>query len=329
MKDLLLLLVGCYAQVGKEELEKIKEIDLILGINEKNNIVEHVEKLLKSKGKTTSITDVMRQKKFLDFGEITYTENVRAVIKIQDGCNQFCTYCIIPYARGRIRSREPKNVLSEIEKIVDKGVKEVVLTGIHLASYGKDFDNKEYLLIDLLEEINKVEGIERIRLGSLEPTLITKDFIQRLSKLEKVCDHFHLSMQSGCDETLKRMNRKYTKQKFKQAVDLIREKYNEAAITTDIIVGFPGETEEEFNETYEFVKSIHFYKTHIFKYSKRNGTKAAIMPNQVDGQIKEVRSKKMIELSDKYETEFLKKYIGKNVEVLFEESAGEWIVRSY
>lgn len=256
----------------------------------------------------------------------TPTERTRVVIKIEDGCDRFCTYCIIPYARGGVRSRLPEYIVSEIQRVVNNGIKEVVLTGIHIASYRLmlGVPESEYLLINLLEDINKIEGLERIRLGSLEPTLITEEFINRLAKLEKICDHFHLSMQSGCDETLKRMNRRYTAKEFKIAVELIREKYKEAAITTDIIVGFPGETEEEFEETYNFVKQIHFYKTHIFKYSKRNGTKAAIMPNQIDERIKEERSKKLIELSNKYEEEILSSYIGKKLNVLFENKEGNY-----
>lgn len=312
---------GCYAQVNREELEEIEEIDLILGTNEKNDIIDYVERFLLNKEKEITISDVMEKHEFLDFGDTTYTEKTRAVIKVQDGCDRFCTYCIIPYARGRVRSRKPESIISEIKKIAEKDIKEVVLTGIHIASYGKDFkdDHKGYSLIDLLEEINNISGIERIRLGSLEPTLITTQFINRLIKLEKVCDHFHLSMQSGSNKTLERMNRRYTKEDFKQAVDLIRENYKEVAITTDIIVGFPGETDEEFEETLSFIKSIKFYKTHIFKYSKRDGTKAAIMKDQVPDDIKEKRSKILIELSDKNEQEILDSYIGKKVKVLFEE----------
>lgn len=318
--EAILVAVGCYAQVAKEKLEQIPEIDLILGINEKNDIVKYVEQA----SKNTYVSDVLHQTEFLDFGDVTYTEKTRAVIKVQDGCNQFCSYCIIPYARGRIRSRKPESVIKEITDVAKEGIKEVVITGIHIASYGKDF-NTEYRLIDLLEEIQKVDGIQRIRLGSLEPTLITEEFVTRLKKLSKICDHFHLSLQSGCNETLKRMNRKYTTDQFRHVVELLRNAYPEVHLTTDVIVGFPGETKEEFNKTYEFLKEIKFYKMHVFKYSPRSGTVAAKMPNQIDGNIKEERSNKLIELSDENEKEYNQKYIGKEVEVLLEEREGEYL----
>ena len=318
--EAILVAVGCYAQVAKEKLEQIPEIDLILGINEKNDIVKYVEQA----SKNTYVSDVLHQTEFLDFGDVTYTEKTRAVIKVQDGCNQFCSYCIIPYARGRIRSRKPESVIKEITDVAKEGIKEVVITGIHIASYGKDF-NTEYRLIDLLEEIQEVDGIQRIRLGSLEPTLITEEFVTRLKKLSKICDHFHLSLQSGYNETLKRMNRKYTTDQFRHVVELLRNAYPEVHLTTDVIVGFPGETEEEFNKTYEFLKEIKFYKMHVFKYSPRSGTVAAKMPNQIDGNIKEERSNKLIELSDENEKEYNQKYIGKEVEVLLEEREGEYL----
>ena len=317
--------VGCYAQVAKNELAKIPEIDLVLGNNEKVEIVKHVEEYINNHINNVELDDVMYSKEFSDFGDVTYTEKTRAVIKIQDGCDRFCSYCIIPYARGRVRSRKPESIISEITQIASKGIKEVVITGIHIASYGKDFamskDSKltNYRLIDLLEEINEIQGIQRIRLGSIEPLLITVEFVERLKKLEKICHHFHLSLQSGCDETLKRMNRRYTTEQFKEIVRLLRNAYSDVNLTTDIIVGFPGEIDEEFNKTYQFLKEIKFYKMHIFKYSPRKGTKAAVMPNQINGDIKEERSKKLIELSDRNEIEYNKSYIGKNVEVLFEE----------
>lgn len=317
--------VGCYAQVAKNELAKIPEIDLVLGNNEKVEIVKYVEEYINNHINNVELDDVMYSKEFSDFGNVTYTEKTRAVIKIQDGCDKFCSYCIIPYARGRVRSRKPESIISEITQIASKGIKEVVITGIHIASYGKDFamskDSKltNYRLIDLLEEINEIQGIQRIRLGSIEPLLITVEFVERLKKLEKICHHFHLSLQSGCDETLKRMNRRYTTEQFKEIVRLLRGAYSDVNLTTDIIVGFPGETDEEFNKTYQFLKEIKFYKMHIFKYSPRKGTKAAVMPNQINGDIKEERSKKLIELSDRNEIEYNKSYNGKNVEVLFEE----------
>ena len=316
--DALVVAVGCYAQVAKDKLEEIKDIDLILGISEKTEIVKYVEESLKDKHPQEHISDVMHQKEFVDFGSVNYTDKNRVAIKVQDGCNQFCTYCIIPYARGRIRSRKIENVKKEVEDLAKKGIKEIVITGIHVASYGKDL-KEDVGLIDLLEEINKVDGIERIRLSSLEPTLITEEFVERLSKLNKICDHFHLSLQSGCDETLKRMNRHYTTADFKKATELLRKTYPNVALTTDVIVGFPGETDEEFNTTYKFLQDINFYKLHVFKYSQRHGTKAEKMPNQVDGKIKEERSRKLIELSDKNEKEHNKKYINKTLKVLVEE----------
>lgn len=324
-----LVVCGCYAQVAKNELEQIPEIDIILGINEKNEIVQIVENYMEKmaeqdkRSQEAEIDDVSKQKEFLDFGDVTYTEKNRAVVKVQDGCNMFCSYCIIPYARGRIRSRKIESVVSEIKKIAKEEIKEVVITGIHVASYGKDFDNentsKKIRLIDLLEAINKIDGIDRIRLSSLEPTIVDEEFATRLSKLDKICDHFHLSLQSGCDETLKRMNRKYTTQIYRDAVATLRKYYPEASFTTDVIVGFPGETDEEFAKTYEFLKEIDFYRLHVFKYSPRRGTVAEKMRNQIDGNKKEERSNKLIELSNSTENKHNQSYIGKTVKVLFEE----------
>ena len=316
--DAIVIACGCYAQVAKEELEKIEEIDLVLGNNEKKDIVQHVEKYLKSKIPEIQAEDVMEQREFVEFGDVTFTEKTRAVIKIQDGCDRFCSYCIIPYARGRVRSRRPEHIISEITKIAEEGIKEVVITGIHIASYGKDF-KEDYALINLLEEINQIKGIERIRLGSIEPLLITEEFVNRLKKLEKICHQFHLSLQSGCDETLKRMNRRYTTEQFQEITKLLRKNFKDSILTTDIIVGFPGETDEEFNKTYSFLEQIKFYKMHVFKYSPRKGTKAAIMPNQIEGNKKEERSRKLISLSNKNQKEYNKSYVGKELEILFEE----------
>ena len=320
-----IIAVGCYVQVARKEIENMEGIDLVLGNEEKVDIAKYCDEIIE---KPADLKDVMHTKEFAEFGEITYTEKTRAVIKVQDGCDRFCSYCIIPYARGRVRSRKPENVVDEITEIAKKGIKEVVITGIHIASYGKDFKEKDcqekeskrkYELIDLLEEINKIEGIQRIRLGSIEPLLITEEFVQRLSKLEKICEHFHLSLQSGCNETLKRMNRRYTTEQFKEITERLRNTYPNVNLTTDIIVGFPGETEEEFEKTYQFLKEIKFYKMHIFKYSPRKGTKAAEMKEQVPPEIKEERSKKLIELSNKNEKEYNQEYVGKEVEVLWEE----------
>ena len=249
----IIVATGCYAQVAKEQLEKIEEIDLIIGNSEKKDIVKYVEQ------KISQVTEIANQKEYTEFGITTYTEKTRATIKIQDGCNNFCSYCLIPYARGRIRSREAKNIIEEVSQIAKKGIKEIVLTGIHIASYGKE-KNDGYMLIDLLEDLNKIDGIERIRLGSLEPTIVTEEFVSRLRKLEKICNQFHLSLQSGCNETLKRMNRKYTTEEFEKVVEILRKNFEDVNLTTDIIVGFPGETESEFEETYEFLEKIAFYK---------------------------------------------------------------------
>ena len=317
-KNSIIVAVGCYVQVAKQELEKMPEIDIVLGNEEKTDIAQYITDFIGKKEKIVEIENIDIQKEFKDMGQITYTEKTRAVVKVQDGCNQFCSYCIIPFARGRVRSRKQESVIKEIEQIAQKGIKEVVITGIHVASYGKDFGDDNGL-IELLEKINEIEGITRIRLGSLEPKIMTEQFVERLSKLEKICHHFHLSLQSGCNETLKRMNRKYTTSEVKQIIERLRKYYKDVMITTDIIVGFPGETDEEFNTTYEFLKSIKLYKMHIFQYSQRKGTRAAIAPNQVDGNIKELRSKKLIELSNENEYNYNKSMIGQTVEVLFEE----------
>ena len=316
--------VGCYAQVAKNDLEKMSEIDIVLGNEEKANIVQYVEKFMENhnENKLIEIEDIASKKEFEDMGQITYTEKTRAFIKVQDGCNQFCSYCIIPYARGRVRSRNAESIIKEITQIAQNGIKEVVITGIHVASYGRDFGN-ENGLIELLEKINEIEGIKRIRLGSLEPKIITEEFMQRLSKLEKMCHHFHLSLQSGCDETLKRMNRKYTTVEVKEIIERLRRYYDDVMLTTDIIVGFPGETEEEFETTYQFLKEVKLYKMHVFQYSPRKGTRAAVMPNQIDGNIKEARSKKLIELSNENQRMYNQQLVGKEVEVLFEDKEVE------
>lgn len=317
-KQAIVVACGCYVQVAKEEVKKIEEIDLIIGNNEKKEIVDIIEKYIKEHKKNEKIEDVMTQKQYVELGEITYTDKTRAVIKVQDGCDRFCSYCIIPYARGRVRSRNPKTVIEEIEKIAKQGIQEVVITGIHIASYGKDF-KENYRLIDLLEQINQIDGIKRIRLGSIEPLLITEEFLTRLSELEKICQQFHLSLQSGCNETLERMNRRYTIEQFKDIVQNLRKTYEDVILTTDIIVGFPQESDKEFEKTYQFLKEIKFYKMHIFKYSPRHGTKAAQMKGQINSETKDERSQKLIKLSNKNQKEYHEKYIGKEVEVLFEE----------
>lgn len=313
----ILCVVGCYAQVAKDELSKMKEIDIVLGTNDRANIVECVENFINSKKKIQEVSDIMAQRKYLEWGGIAYTDKARAEIKVQDGCDRYCTYCLIPYARGPVRSRDLEEVYEEVSKIAESGIKEIVITGIHISSYGKDL-NPKLTLIDLLEKIHEVQGIERIRLGSLEPLIITEDFVERLKKLPKICNHFHLSLQSGCNATLERMNRRYTTDDFRKIVSILRKNIPEVALTTDVIVGFPGETEEEFNETYDFLKEIAFSKMHVFKYSPRKGTKAAGFKNQVDGITKSKRSDILIALSDENEENFAKQYIGKEINVLFE-----------
>mgnify|MGYP004663154715 CR=1 FL=1 len=321
----IVIAVGCYVQVAKEKVDEMEEIDLCLGNVEKKDIVSKFEEYIeKNKKENTEIIDVNKETEFQEMGYITFSEKTRATVKVQDGCNNFCTYCLIPYARGRIRSRKRENIIEEVKKIAQKGIKEIVITGIHIASYGKDFED-DYRLINLLEDLDKIDGIERIRLGSLEPTIVTEEFAERLSKLNSICDQFHLSLQSGCDDTLKRMNRKYSCDEFFWVTEILRKYFKNVNLTTDIIVGFPGETEAEFQKTYEFLSKIRFYKMHIFKYSPREGTIAAKMTNQIDGNIKEERSNKLIELSNKNEKEYNESYIGKCVDVLFEEEKdGVW-----
>ena len=316
-KDAILVAVGCYVQVAREKLEEIEDIDLILGTKEKKDIVEYVERYLVEKEKIISVSNMMPTDNYEEFGLITHTERNRAVIKVEDGCNQFCTYCIIPYARGRIRSRKAEEVVREVETLAANGCKEVVLTGIHLSSYGLDHGDN---LLHLIQEVHKVEGIRRIRLGSLEPGIIDENFVKELAKLEKICPHFHLSLQSGCDATLKRMNRKYDTATYEAGCKLIRKYFTHPAITTDVIVGFPGETEEEFEATKEFLERIHFYEMHIFKYSKRKGTKAAVMPDQVPEQVKTERSKVLLALAQEMSEEFREYYVGRPEEILLEET---------
>lgn len=313
----ILCAVGCYAQVAKNELAKMDEIDLILGNNDKKHILSKIEEFEKEKVKQYQVSNMLDERNYTEWNTIAYTDKARAEIKIQDGCDRYCTYCIIPYARGPVRSRLLEDVYNEVVEISKTGIKEIVITGIHISSYGKDL-KEDITLIDLLEKIDKIDGIERIRLGSLEPLIITEEFVARLGKLKKVCNHFHLSLQSGCDTTLERMNRRYTTMEFRKIVEILRKNITEVALTTDIIVGFPGETDEEFEITYNFLKEIKFSKMHVFKYSPRKGTKAASFPNQINGKIKDERSERLIALSLENEKEFAAQYVGKEIEVLFE-----------
>lgn len=318
--DSIVVAAGCYVQTSEKEVLNDLSVDIVIGNDRKHDLVRLLEEY--SLDSVNDTVDDINDGKH-DFEELFIDqtkEHTRAFIKVQDGCNQFCSYCIIPYARGRVRSRRFENVIAEVERLAANGVKEVVLTGIHLSSYGVDFEEATGLL-ELIQAVNAVKGIERIRLGSLEPKIVTEHFASELSKLDKICPHFHLSLQSGCDATLKRMNRKYTTKEYERGCELLRKYFVHPAITTDVIVGFPGETEEEFEQTKAYLEHIHFYEMHIFKYSKRKGTRAAVMPDQIDEQIKAARSEKLIALGHDMSKEFRKFYIGKNEEVLFEEKA--------
>lgn len=312
----LVVAVGCYAQAFSKELEKDELIDIIVGNDRKKEIVDIVEQNIKET--IIDINDTSVAGEFEELNIESIKEHTRAYIKIQDGCNQFCSYCIIPYARGRIRSRRPENIMKEIGRLTDAGYQEVVLTGIHLTSYGKDFEDG-ISLIDIIEMIGKIPEIKRIRLGSLEPRVITDEFMRRLTKVQSFCPHFHLSLQSGCDETLKRMNRKYTCSEYMEGCETIRKYYEDAAITTDVIVGFPEESDEEFEVTKKYLRDVNFAQMHIFKYSKREGTVAAANKNQVDDRVKSARSDVLIKLGREMHLEFMNKYLGKKVPVLFEE----------
>lgn len=318
--DSIVVAAGCYVQTSEKEVLNDLSVDIVIGNDRKHDLVRLLEEY--SLDSVNDTVDDINDGKH-DFEELFIDqtkEHTRAFIKVQDGCNQFCSYCIIPYARGRVRSRRFENVIAEVERLAANGFKEVVLTGIHLSSYGVDFEEATGLL-ELIQAVNAVKGIERIRLGSLEPKIVTERFASELSKLDKICPHFHLSLQSGCDATLKRMNRKYTTKEYERGCELLRKYFVHPAITTDVIVGFPGETEEEFEQTKAYLEHIHFYEMHIFKYSKRKGTRAAVMPDQIDEQIKAARSEKLIALGHDMSKEFRKFYIGKNEEVLFEEKA--------
>lgn len=315
-EDSIIAVVGCYSQVAPDEVESLEGVDVIIGTSERNRIVELCEKVRLNHEKINIVRDIKTYKEFEKIKVDEIKSKTRANIKIQDGCNQFCSYCIIPYARGPIRSRDYHDIIEEAVKLRDSGFKEVVLTGIHVASYGKD---NKIPLINVIRGIAQIEGLERIRLSSLEPTLIDDDFMKSLKETGKVCDHFHLSLQSGSDSVLKRMNRKYTSALFKEKTEIIRKYMPNVGLTTDIIVGFPGETEEEFLETYNFAKEIGFSRIHVFKYSPRKGTPAAKYENQVDGNIKSRRSDELIKLGDQLAKEFMNRFINTNLLVLFEE----------
>lgn len=310
---------GCYVQADKERLDVDEAIDLVVGNNKKQNIAELLEEYFQSRTCQESVININQTKEYEPLQIHKTAEHARAYIKVQDGCNQFCTYCIIPYARGRVRSRGKEDVIQEVKRLAEAGYKEVVLTGIHLSSYGLDFAEEKETLLSLIEDIHAVEGITRIRLGSLEPGIITEDFAGGIAALDKVCPHFHLSLQSGCDGTLKRMNRRYDTAEYREKCSLLRRVYDNPALTTDVIVGFPGETQEEFEASYSFVKEIGFYETHVFKYSKRRGTKAAAMPDQIPESQKGERSEKLLKLHEERSQAYEESFLGKEVEILLEE----------
>ena len=317
--DAVVVAAGCYVQTKEQEAVVDEAIDIIIGNNKKHELISRLDEFFRDHGKIDAVLDINdRNQEFEELYLDKPSEHTRAFIKVQDGCNQFCSYCIIPYARGRVRSRNMDSVLEEITRLAENGYQEVVLTGIHLSSYGIETGES---LLHLIQEIHKVEGIQRIRLGSLEPKVVTEEFAAELSKLEKICPHFHLSLQSGCDATLQRMNRKYSAEEYETGCKVLRKYFEHPAITTDVIVGFPGETEEEFAITREFVERIHFYEMHIFQYSKRQGTRAAEMKDQIPENVKKLRSADLIELGDRMSQEFRAFYLGKEEEVLFEEES--------
>lgn len=318
--DAVVVATGCYVQTGEGNLEADPAVDLIVGNNQKKNIVEALREYEAERTKQTHVIKINQTKEYEELSISRTAEHVRAYIKVQDGCNQFCTYCIIPYARGRVRSRETGQVLKEVQALADAGYQEVVLTGIHLSSYGVDFpEERKETLLTLIRKVHEIEGIRRIRLGSLEPGIVTEEFVRGIVSLPKVCPHFHLSLQSGCDATLERMNRRYRSAEYKERCELLRKYYGNPALTTDVIVGFPMESEEDFQASYDFVDSIHFYETHIFKYSRRQGTKAAAMSGQITEAVKGERSDKMLEMHHRHAGEYEKSMLGSVMEVLLEE----------
>ena len=318
--EAIIAVMGCYSQVKPEDVAKIDGVDIVLGSRNKEEVVDLCEEMLQNKEAIDQVISVSEEKTFEELQISNQTEMTRAYMKIQDGCNMYCSYCLIPYARGNVVSREMDSIVKEAERLAENGFKEIVLTGIHVASYGKDFDD-DIFLIDVIENVAKVNGIERIRLSSMEPRHITRDFLERMKATGKACDHFHLSLQSGSDDILKSMNRKYDTEIFKEKTDLIRDVFPNAGLTTDIIVGFPGESDENHKETMDFVNKIKFSKTHLFKYSPREGTRAAKMDKQINGKIKRDRLHDLEKIEEANRKEFLEKQIGKTLSVLFEEKS--------
>lgn len=324
--DSIIAVVGCYSQVSPEEILEIEEVNLVMGTNERRTIVDEIKKLEQAQGekKASTVDDIMKVRAFEEIEISQSNGRTRAFMKIQDGCDRFCTYCIIPYARGgKVRSRDMESIVNEAKTLAENGYEEVVLTGIHVASYGKDLRENKVGLLDVIKRINEIDGIKRIRTSSVEPILFTDEFVDEVSKMEKVMPHYHLSLQSGCDDTLKRMNRRYTTSEYKEIVDKLRREIPDVAITTDVIVGFPGETEEEFDKTYNYLKELELSQMHIFKYSPRKGTKAADMENQVNPQLKHERSEKLLNLNKENFKKFASRMLNKEFDVLFEQSIGD------
>lgn len=315
--EAIIVAAGCYVQAQENAGHVLEDIDILIGNNKKHELISLLDEFEKKKNMQKAIIDINHTDEYENMNLSQTAEHTRAYIKVQDGCNQFCTYCIIPFARGRVRSRSCEDVIREVEVLAKKGYKEVVLTGIHLSSYGVDLENEN--LLSLILAIHKIEGIHRIRLGSLEPRIITEEFASTLASLEKICPHFHLSLQSGCNATLRRMNRRYTAEEYYEKCELLRKYFDNPALTTDVIVGFPGETQEEFEESRAFVDKVNFYETHIFKYSKREGTKAAAMENQVPETVKTERSNEMLRLDEVKRNAYEKSQEGRLAEVLIEE----------
>lgn len=326
-ENAIVAVVGCYAQTAPKELMEIAGVNLVIGTKDRAQIVEMVEQYDRANGVENHVSDIMKERVFEPLSIQKLANRTRAYLKIQDGCSQYCSYCIIPYARGPIRSREPQEVVAEVKRLAENGFKEVVLTGIHVASYGKD--RRDTSLPDILKQVHEVEGIERIRFSSIEPNVVTEEFAQTMAALPKVCDHFHLSLQSGCDKTLKEMNRKYDTEKYRQAAATLRKYLPKVALTTDIIVGFPGETEEDFRESYAFAEEIGFAKIHVFPYSPKRGTPAAARKDQLLNAVKAERSHTLIQLSDKMAAEFLANAVGTDAEVLYERAVGDGIYEGH
>ena len=315
----LVVAAGCYVQDGQDKLEADEMVDVIVGNNKKKEIVSVLEEAWESRH-ASWVIDINRTNEYEELSITRTAEHTRAYIKVQDGCNQFCSYCIIPYTRGRVRSRKKEEICREVELLAGNGYQEVVLTGIHLSSYGVDFpDERKETLLSLIQAVHQVEGISRIRLGSLEPRIVTEEFAAAIAELPKICPHFHLSLQSGCSRTLKAMNRRYTAEEYEACCRILRKYYDRPALTTDVITGFPGETEEDFEESRSFVERIGFFETHIFPYSRREGTKAAAMEGQLTEAEKKARSRVLLELDQRQRKAFLEQFIGENVEVLLEE----------